>query len=40
MPPEQAEGAIDRLGPASDVYGLGGILYEVLTGTRRAEGPL
>jgi serine/threonine-protein kinase len=32
MPPEQARGQVDRLDKRSDVFGLGAILYEILTG--------
>jgi serine/threonine-protein kinase len=39
MSPEQAEGRLDRLGPASDVYSLGATLFCVLTGRAPVHGP-
>ncbi|MFK8114719.1 MAG: protein kinase [Rubripirellula sp.] len=32
MPPEQARGDLENIGPASDIYSLGAILYAVLSG--------
>ena len=38
MSPEQAAGQLDQLGPASDVYSLGSILYTILVGTAPFRG--
>lgn len=38
MSPEQAAGKLERLGPTSDVYSLGAILYVILTGQVAIKG--
>jgi serine/threonine-protein kinase len=38
MPPEQAEGRLDELGPAADIFSLGAVLYYMLTGRPPYQG--
>lgn len=39
MPPEQARGELERMGPRSDVWSLGAVLRTILTNRAPVEGP-
>src|SRR5207249_656637 len=38
LSPEQASGRVEAIGPATDVFGLGGVLYFLLTGQPLYQG--
>jgi len=40
MAPEQIRGDVEAIGPGCDIYSMGVLLYELLTGKRPFEGPL